>query len=335
MKAFADEAIIDLSSGSGGAGAVSFRREKYVPKGGPDGGDGGRGGSVIFKTKNNLKTLANLRQKTRYRAQNGIPGEGRRMHGSDGKDAIIEVPPGTLIRDADTKELIVDLAEMDEWLFLEGGKGGKGNWHFKSSVKQVPRYAQPGLPGIERRVFVELNVIADIGFVGLPNAGKSSLLDLFTNAHPRIADYPFTTKIPNLGVHYVKGKNLVLADIPGIIEGASEGAGLGFRFLKHISRTKMLAFLIDLSDEDFENTFDILCKELESYSPDLVAKQRVVIGSKTDLDPDGTRFEALKKRLPNEKIYPLSVYARSGLDDISLAFLRMVQAISPSGDDGE
>ena len=325
MKLFADEAIIEISSGCGGAGKVSFRREKYVPKGGPDGGDGGRGGSVIFKTKNNLKTLANLRQKTKYNAPSGHGGEGQRRHGADGDDCVIEVPPGTLIRDADTKELIVDLTNKDEWLFLVGGKGGKGNWHFKSSVKQVPRYAQKGLPGVERKIFIELNVIADVGFVGLPNAGKSSLLDFFTNAHPRIADYPFTTKIPNLGVHYVKGNDIILADIPGIIKGASQGAGLGFRFLKHISRTKVLAFFIDLSDPDFEKTFNILTNELETFSKELISKQRIVIASKTDLDIDGENLLKLKSVLKDEEVYPISVFARSGLEELSIRFLHLVK----------
>lgn len=327
MKGFADEATIEVASGKGGAGSVSFRREKYVPRGGPDGGDGGKGGTVIFRTKNNLRTLVHLKHKRIYHAGNGQPGLGRRMHGSDGKDIYIDVPPGTLIRDPESLDVIVDMADRDEWVFLLGGKGGKGNVHFKNSIRQTPRYAQPGLGGIERTLRVELNMMADIGFVGLPNAGKSSLLDMVTNAHPQIASYPFTTKIPNLGVLYVKQRDIILADIPGIIEGASKGAGLGFRFLKHISRTKILAFLIDLSDENFESVFQLLLHELGEYSTELANKPRVVIASKTDLDPDGELYQRLRDALPDEEVYPLSVFARTGIEEISLRFLEQVLEI--------
>ena len=328
MNGFVDSVTIFVSSGKGGAGAVSFRREKFIPKGGPDGGDGGKGGSVYFQVKPNVKTLAHLRYKGSYKAGSGQPGAGRNKHGLNGADVVIEVPPGTIIKDAQSGELIKDLTDENRWLFLPGGIGGKGNVHFKSSVKQTPRYAQKGLPGCERTVLVELNMIADVGFVGFPNAGKSSLLDYATNAHPKIASYPFTTKIPNLGVLYVKENDLILADIPGIIEGASHGAGLGLRFLKHISRTKALLFFVDLSDPNYENSFSLLCKELEDYSPALLKKRRIVVATKADLDEDGSRFENLKKILSSEELYLISVFARSGIEELSLALLDVVKLAS-------
>lgn len=325
MKGFVDEVTISVASGKGGAGAVSFRREKYIPKGGPDGGDGGRGGSVFFQVKHNLKTLAHLHFKRSYHAGNGQPGSGRKKHGEDGKDVVIEVPPGTLLRDLQTGKVIKDLTGEEKWCFLKGGLGGKGNVHFKSSVKQTPRYAQSGLPGEQCEIRVELNLIADVGFVGFPNAGKSSLLDFATNAHPLIASYPFTTKTPNLGVLYVKDQDVVLADIPGIIEGASEGAGLGLRFLKHISRTAVLVFLIDLSDSNYEKAFFLLCEELRRYSPDLLKKRRIVVGSKTDLDENAKHFNRLKALLPDEEVFPLSVFARTGFDPIALRLLELTR----------
>jgi len=275
---FADEATITVASGKGGDGCVAFRREKFIPMGGPAGGDGGRGGDVIFEVKRNLRTLAYLRYKQVFRAQNGQPGMGKNMHGRDGEDIVIEVPPGTIIKDAITNEILMDFnpraqqsasvlnAENARWIFLKGGKGGWGNTRFKNSVNQAPRYAQPGQPGRERKLKIELSLIADIGLVGFPNAGKSSLLDYFTNARPKIASYPFTTKIPNLGVLRVNERDLIIADIPGIIEGAHEGAGLGLRFLKHISRTACLAFMVDLSDENWKTAFPTLLNELEQFS---------------------------------------------------------------------
>ncbi|MGN0906598.1 MAG: GTPase ObgE, partial [Bullifex sp.] len=249
MFGFSDETYIDVASGSGGSGCVSFHREKFVPKGGPDGGDGGRGGDVVFVVRENLRTLGHLRMVRSFKAENGRNGQGDRCFGRDGADVEIPVPPGTVLKDPDTGEVIKDLTGLDRYVFLKGGKGGLGNWHFRSSTRQTPRYAQPGEKGVECRVGVELLVIADIGFVGFPNAGKSSLLNLLTNARSKVAGYPFTTKIPQLGAMRYDDQDMILADIPGIIEGASEGAGMGFKFLRHISRTKALAFLIDLSDE--------------------------------------------------------------------------------------
>jgi GTP-binding protein len=325
MQGFIDETVIVVSSGNGGAGCVSFRREKYVARGGPDGGDGGHGGAIIFRVKENLKTLSELHMKRVFRAQSGRPGEGRKKHGKDGEDAIIHVPPGTIIRDAETNDLIYDLKDrVEDWVYLEGGKGGKGNAQFATSRKQAPRYAQKGIAGEERQLRIELQIIADIGFVGFPNAGKSSLLNALTNAHPKIAAYPFTTKIPNLGVMNADYQDIILADIPGIIEGASQGAGLGYRFLKHISRTKALAFLIDLSDESMLNAFDVLLEELKTYGHGLAKKRRVILGSKMDVDNAEELLAELKKRLPDEQVYGISSFSRYGFEDLKGIFSRLI-----------
>ncbi|HPO03417.1 MAG TPA: GTPase ObgE, partial [Treponemataceae bacterium] len=282
MVKFADEALIEVSSGKGGNGCIAFRREKYIPHGGPSGGDGGRGGDLIFEVRRNLRTLVHLRHRQKFKGKTGGDGQGKKCHGKDGEDCVIFLPPGTLIRDAETGELIHDfgLEDSGRFVFLKGGNGGWGNVHFKGSTNQAPRTALPGQPGESRLVKVELNIIADIGFVGFPNAGKSSLLDFFTNARPKIAPYPFTTKIPNLGVLRVdEEQDIILADIPGIIEGASDGLGLGFRFLKHISRSAGLAFLIDLDSEDYLDSYEKLTAELENFSEELVSKDRVIIAN--------------------------------------------------------
>ncbi len=327
MEGFVDETIIEVSSGHGGAGAVSFRREKFVPYGGPDGGDGGRGGDVIFHVKQNLRTLAHLRMKRHWFAGNGGPGMGERRHGRDGESIYIPVPPGTLIKNAQTGQVLHDfsLSEEVQWIFRTGGRGGQGNWHFRSSRHQVPRFSQPGEPGSQEKLIVELNIIADIGFVGFPNAGKSTLLSLLTNANPKIAPYPFTTKIPNLGVMRVWDRDLVLADIPGILEGASQGLGLGIQFLKHIARTKGLAFLVDLSEETFLDSYHTLCHELEAFSVDLAAKPRVLIGSKTDLDETGERLAQLKSAFPELEVLGVSSFARDRLSEVQEAFFRLAE----------
>ncbi|MDC7221957.1 MAG: GTPase ObgE [Spirochaetales bacterium] len=325
---FVDETSIEVSSGSGGAGCVSFRREKYVPKGGPDGGDGGTGGNVIFQVKTNLKTLSHLSRKRKHHAKNGEGGKGRRMAGKKGEDLIITVPPGTLIRDDDTGDLLHDFSENkdgDSWIFLRGGKGGLGNWHFRSSRKQAPRYAQDGEPGQTVQVVLELNVIADIGFVGFPSVGKSSLLKELTNANPEVAPYPFTTKIPNLGMLRISEKEVVLADIPGIIEGASHGVGLGFEFLKHIARTEALAFMIDLGEENFLDTYDKLLIELEQYQPALLEKKRFIIGTKKDMDESGEAEQALRERFCDYPVIVVSIFTREGMDELKQLFLTMAK----------
>ena len=325
---FVDETSFEVSSGSGGAGAVSFRREKYVPKGGPDGGDGGMGGNVVFQVKTNLKTLSHLSHRRKHQAKNGEGGKGRRMHGKNGEDLILEVPPGTLVKDQDTGDLLHDFSENkdgDSWIFLRGGKGGQGNWHFRTSRQQAPRYAQEGEPGQTVSVILELNVIADIGFVGFPSVGKSSLLKELTNANPKVAPYPFTTKIPNLGMLRLSEKEVVLADIPGIIEGASHGVGLGFDFLKHIARTEALAFMIDLGEDNFLDTYDKLLVELEQYQPALLEKRRFIVGTKKDLDESGEAEAALRERFPDYHVIVVSIFTREGMDDLKQLFLSMAK----------
>jgi GTPase len=327
MFGFSDETYIDVASGNGGHGSVSFRREKYVPKGGPDGGDGGKGGDVIFVVKKNLRTLQHLKTQRVFRAQHGQPGRGARRHGSDGENIEIPVPPGTLIKDKDTGQILKDLTNETSWLFLSGGKGGKGNWHFRSSKRQAPRYAQPGIDGIELRVHIELRIIADIGFVGFPNAGKSSLLNFLTNANSKVADYPFTTKIPHLGVFTYDDRDIILADIPGIIEGASQGAGLGYTFLRHISRTEILAFLVDVSDDRFESAFTTLHAELETYSAELARKQRVLVPTKIDVSDTEDNVKKLKSLYPDEYICPVSVYTGEGIPELRRVFRKLLTEV--------
>lgn len=334
MEKFADEAIIEVSSGSGGNGCASFRREKYVPRGGPSGGDGGRGGDVVFTVKRNLRTLAHLRYKYSFKAENGRDGGNAGRYGHNGADVIIPLPPGSLIRDIQTEEVIRDFsANQEDFVFLKGGNGGWGNIHFKSSVNQAPRKALPGKPGTTAKIKVELQIMADIGLVGFPNAGKSSLLDRFTNARPKIAAYPFTTKIPNLGVLTIDEKDIIIADIPGLIEGASLGAGLGFRFLKHISRTAALAFLIDLGDDNYLEAFDILLNELKTYSEDLFSKKRLLVGTKTDLEGTSERLTELAAKYPNEEVLGISVFSGEGIKELSYSFLKLAE--NPPQDKGE
>ena len=331
MIQFADEALIEVSSGKGGNGCIAFRREKYVPKGGPAGGDGGRGGDVLFEIKRNMRTLVHLRHKRVFRAKNGLDGQGSKRFGAKGADCIIPLPPGCIIKDADTDELVYDFGDRTAGLipFLTGGNGGWGNCHFKTSTNQAPRTALPGQEGKTRRLKIELNIIADIGLVGFPNAGKSSLLDYFTNARPKIAPYPFTTKIPNLGVLRIDDEqDIIIADIPGILEGASEGVGLGIRFLKHISRTAGLAFLIDLSDENYLTAYDTLCGELAAYSEELAAKKRVVIATKLDLEGTKERLKTLREKLSDVPVLGISVFNRWGLDEVRDAFVALVEELA-------
>lgn len=324
MFGFSDETYIDVASGNGGNGCVSFHREKFVPKGGPDGGDGGKGGDVVFVVKDNLRTLGHLKMVRVYRAENGRAGQGDRCFGRAGADVEIPVPPGTVIKDAHSGEIIKDLTGETRWVFLKGGRGGQGNWHFRTATRQTPRFAQPGEKGVEMRIGVELLVIADIGFVGFPNAGKSSLLNLLTNARSKVAGYPFTTKIPQLGAMRYDNQDLILADIPGIIEGASQGAGMGIKFLRHISRTKALAVFIDLEDENYPASYDILMNELASYAPELVQKPQIIIASKADEDMDGSKLAKLRESLPGKEIHRLSIYMDDTVEDVKRAFIRTV-----------
>jgi GTP-binding protein len=336
MDRFADEALIEVSSGNGGNGCVAFRREKYVPRGGPSGGDGGRGGDVIFTMRRNLRTLAHLRFKRKFKAQNGRDGGNANCSGSNGDDVIVPLPPGSVIREAETGNVIKDFSgKQADFVFLKGGNGGWGNVHFKSSVNQAPRRALPGKPGQTVKLKIELRIMADIGLVGFPNAGKSSLLDRFTNARPKIAAYPFTTKIPNLGVLTIDDRDIIIADIPGLIEGASQGAGLGIRFLKHISRTKALAFLVDLGEENYLEAFDVLLNELGSFSEDLTKKKRLLAGTKTDLDGTLPRLAELAEKYPSEEVIGVSVFSGEGIKELSHSFLRLTDEDENSAQEAE
>lgn len=316
MQHFVDEVFITVRSGNGGAGCVSFRREKYIPYGGPDGGDGGNGGSVIFQIRQNVRTLYNLKMKRNFFAANGHSGMGNQKSGKKGDDMVIGVPPGTLVYDALTNELIKDLTINDsDYILLNGGKGGQGNMHFATSTNQAPRYAQKGIPGKELKLRVELKLIADVGLVGFPNAGKSTLLSVVSNAKPKIANYPFTTLVPNLGVFTVDNEHFVMADIPGIIEGASSGAGLGIEFLKHIERTKILLFMINLDDPEYDTQFDKLTVELKRYSKKLSKKPYLVVASKMDLEGAEDKLKILESNI-SKKIIPISSQTHKGIDKL-------------------
>jgi GTP-binding protein len=297
---FIDYVKINVRSGAGGAGSMHFRREKHVEKGGPDGGDGGRGGHVILKGNSQLWTLLHLKYTKHIKAFDGKGGEGGRRSGAIGKDIILEVPLGTTAKNAETGEQLFEITEDgQEVILLRGGRGGMGNDHFKSATNQTPQYAQPGEPGLEEWVILELKVLADVGLVGFPNAGKSTLLSVVSAAKPEIADYPFTTLVPNLGVvAYRDYKSFVMADIPGIIEGASQGKGLGLRFLRHIERNSILLFMVPADSEDIEAEYQTLVQELRLYNPSLLDKSRILAISKVDVLSDEERV-TLRKNLPN------------------------------------
>lgn len=297
---FVDYVKIFCRSGKGGAGSMHMRREKFIPKGGPDGGDGGRGGHIILRANKQLWTLIHLKFQRHIFADDGESGSGSRSSGADGKDQIIEVPLGTIAKDAETGEVIFEITEEgEEAILVNGGRGGLGNWHFKSSTNQTPRYAQPGEPRIERAVILELKVLADVGLVGFPSAGKSTLLSVVSAAKPEIADYPFTTLVPNLGiVSYRDNQSFVMADIPGIIEGAHEGKGLGLRFLRHIERNSILLFLVPADSDDIHKEYLILLNELQQYNPELLDKQKVLAVSKSDLLDEELMHE-IEQDLPN------------------------------------
>ncbi len=284
---FVDEAVITVSAGNGGPGCVSFRREKYIPKGGPDGGNGGRGGDVVMAADENVNTLYDFAHNHHWKAQHGEQGKGSQMSGLDGKDCVIKVPPGTMVYDEASGELLHDLGPGMSAVIAKGGRGGKGNEHFKTSTNQTPRKAEPGEPGETRRLKLELRLIADVGFVGMPNAGKSTLLAALTRATPKIADYPFTTLTPQLGIAELDGtRRLVLADIPGLIEGAAAGGGLGHEFLRHIERTKVLVHLLDIAPPDGSKPSDNYRKiraELAGYSQALADKPELIVLNKVDL----------------------------------------------------
>lgn len=282
---FADYVKVQVASGKGGQGSAHLRREKYVAKGGPDGGDGGRGGHVIIRGNKNLWTLFHFKFKRHFKAGHGEHGSKQTSTGADGEDVYIDVPLGTLVKDAETNEVLFEITEDgEEKIVLEGGKGGLGNAHFKSATNQTPRYAQPGMPGVEKDILLELKLLADVGLVGFPNAGKSTLLSVMTSAKPKIADYEFTTLKPNLGiVQYRDFQSFVMADIPGIIEGAAEGKGLGHYFLRHIERNSVLLFLLPADSPDISKEYEILLHELRKYNPEMLDKERLAVISKSDM----------------------------------------------------
>lgn len=309
---FVDYVKIFCRSGKGGAGSVHFRREKFIPKGGPDGGDGGRGGHIYLKGNSQLWTLLHLRYKRHIFAGNGENGGGARSSGKNGQDRTIEVPIGTVAKDAETGEIIAEITEHGQTVMLmQGGRGGLGNWHFRSATQQTPRYAQPGEPEVEGWIVLELKILADVGLVGFPNAGKSTLLSTVSAAKPKIADYPFTTLVPSVGiVSYRDERSFVMADIPGIIEGAHEGKGLGLRFLRHIERNSMLLFMVPADSDNVAGQYDVLVNELKLYNPELLQKKRVLAVSKCDL-VDDTRRNDIERELP-EGIPVLFISAVTG-----------------------
>jgi len=317
---FVDYVTVYIKAGDGGRGCVSFRREKYVPKGGPDGGDGGRGGHVIFRATDELNTLIDLRYHREYRARKGGHGMGKKMHGKNGEDLVIPVPVGTVIRDADTKDVIADLdGNGMEVIAARGGRGGLGNSHFATPVRQAPRFAQPGEPGEEHSLIIELKLLADIGLIGLPNAGKSTLLSAISSARPKIAEYPFTTLRPVLGVVKLEDyRSFVVADIPGLIEGAHRGVGLGFQFLRHVERTSMLLHLIDVSESgqgDPVENFKKINMEIALYNQELVRKPQSVVGTKLDIAGNGEKLDRLEQYCTrnNMDFFPVSAATGAGI----------------------
>lgn len=282
---FVDYVKINVRSGNGGKGSAHLRREKYVAKGGPDGGNGGRGGNIVFLSDKNLWTLFHFKFQKHFKAENGGDGSKSRSSGSNGKDEIIRVPVGTVVKDSDTNQILYEsINDGDKKIVVEGGKGGLGNWNFKSPTNQTPRYAQPGISGVEKKLTIELKVLADVGLVGLPNSGKSTLLSVLTDAKPKIANYEFTTLKPNLGIVKHRDYNtFVISDIPGIIEGASKGKGLGHHFLRHIERNSILVILISVESENVKKIYDILIKELKTYNSELMDKEKLLVISKCDL----------------------------------------------------
>lgn len=328
---FIDYVKINCRSGAGGAGSVHFRREKHTPKGGPDGGDGGRGGHVILRGNAQLWTLLHLKYRKHIKAGNGIAGEGGRRAGAQGEDVILDVPLGTVARDPESGEKLAEITEdAQETILMAGGRGGLGNDHFKSATQQTPYYAQPGDPGQEAWVVLELKLLADVGLVGFPNAGKSTLLSVLSAARPEIADYPFTTLVPNLGVvAYRDYKSFVMADIPGIIEGASQGKGLGLRFLRHIERNSILLFMVPATAEDIKQEYNTLLNELREFNPELMDKTRILAITKIDL-VDETTLNRIKSEVPKKvPVAYISSVSQQGLIELKDSIWTHLTAVEP------
>ena len=332
---FIDKARITVRAGNGGNGAVSFHREKYIAAGGPDGGDGGNGGSIILQVDDNMSTLMDFRYKRKYVATNGMDGQGARRTGKDGQSLIIKVPRGTLVRHAETGEIIKDMSDSEPYVLCKGGKGGWGNQHFATPTRQVPRFAKAGLSGESLDVFLELKLLADVGLVGFPNVGKSTLLSVVSKAHPKIANYHFTTLYPNLGVVYVdEGVSFVMADIPGIIEGASEGAGLGHDFLRHIDRCRLLVHLVDVSGSEGRDPiqdFDTINAELQQYSEDLASRPQIVVANKTDLLMDGEVLDAFRAHVEEQgyQFMAMSAATHQGTRELVGRIAAMLSTLPP------
>ena len=333
---FVDKVRITVIGGRGGDGAVAFHREKYVAAGGPDGGDGGHGGSVILRVNDNLTTLLDFRYKRKYSAQAGTNGQGRKMSGKRGEPLIIQVPRGTVVRDAETNQIIVDMSTGEDFMLAKGGRGGWGNAHYATPTRQVPRFAKAGLPGQERDVILELKLLADVGLVGFPNVGKSTLLSVTSNARPKIANYHFTTLFPNLGVIYVdEGVSFVMADIPGIIEGAAEGAGLGHDFLRHIDRCRLLVHVIDVSGSEGRDPvedFDAICEELHNYSVDLGDRPMIVAANKIDLMmPESDNLERLRQHVEAAgcELYEISAGTTQGTRNLMRVVAEKLRTLPP------
>ena len=336
MEMFVDKVRITVCGGRGGDGAVAFHREKYVAAGGPDGGDGGHGGSVILRVNDNLSTLLDFRYKRKYSAQAGVNGQGRKMNGKRGEPLIIQVPRGTVVRDAATNAIIVDMSTGEDFVIAKGGRGGWGNAHFATPTRQVPRFAKQGTPGQERDIFLELKLLADVGLVGFPNVGKSTLLSVTSNARPKIANYHFTTLYPNLGVIYVEeGVSFVMADIPGIIEGAADGAGLGHDFLRHIDRCRLLVHVVDVSgseDRDPIEDFEAICEELKNYSVDLSNRPMIVAANKIDLMmPESDNLERLRAHVEAKgyEMYEISAGTTQGTRRLMQVVAEKLRTLPP------
>ncbi len=335
-SSFVDKARISIHAGKGGDGAVAFHREKYVAAGGPDGGDGGRGGNVVFTVDENMSTLMDFRYKRKYTAGNGANGAGKRCYGKDGETLYIKVPRGTLVRDTESGAIMHDMSDGEDWIAARGGRGGWGNMHFATPTRQVPRFAKPGLPGESHDVTLELKLLADVGLVGFPNVGKSTLLSVVSKAHPKIANYHFTTLFPNLGVVYVdEGVSFVMADIPGIIEGASEGAGLGHDFLRHIDRCRLLVHLVDVSGSEGRDPvqdFEAINAELREYSPELAGRPQIVVGNKCDLLGDEREnIEKLRAHVEAQgyAFFELSAAAHTGTHELVKECARRLAELPP------
>ncbi|MBR4057817.1 MAG: GTPase ObgE [Oscillospiraceae bacterium] len=334
---FVDKASIKVTAGRGGDGAVSFHREKYVAAGGPDGGDGGRGGDIILVVDEHMSTLMDFRYKRKYTAGPGANGSGKRCSGKDGESLTIRVPRGTLVRDRATNGIIADMSGNEPFVLAKGGRGGWGNKHFATPTRQIPRFAKPGMPGEVREVILELKLLADVGLVGFPNVGKSTLLSVVSKAHPKIANYHFTTLFPNLGVVYVdEGVSFVMADIPGIIEGASEGAGLGHDFLRHIDRCRLLVHLVDVSGSEGRDPvedFDAICTELREYNPELAKREQIVVANKCDLlEEDNDNLARLRAHVEElgYQFFELSAVTHRGLTDLTRAIATRLQDLPPT-----